>query len=283
MSAAALERPAVRRVHAVLDSSLALALACILGGRVCRDRPAGPGRRPRRVDRRQRLGRVQLRSSQPRVARDAAGLLHVGLGHRGPHAGPQAPRPSRRTAPPGPSRPWPRGGGRSTTRPSCTTPRASAPFLVFAGGIRASGSGDSHEGLNWWTSADGSARGPCSPALVSGPGGTAYGSDVSAVAHAVRRLPDVVQHLRRLRRIAASSTAATTTSTMSATTATSRPSRTTRAAGKLWVAAAYNADRQARRLWIREVDQATGARRRASVAAPPRQRDRPTRARRRST
>jgi hypothetical protein len=56
--------------------------------------------------------------------------------------------------------------------------------LVFAGGIRSGAPSETHDGLNWWWSPDNGASWALQAGVVSGPAGTAYQSDVSAVVTA---------------------------------------------------------------------------------------------------
>ena len=191
---------------------------------------------------------------EPKVARDSAGVLHVvwitegatqDLKQRSIAADGSA----------GAEQTLAQGWGTLSNPAIVYAPATPTPFQVFAGGIRGSQPGDSHEGMSLWTSPDGTTW-TLQPGVVSGPGGTAYGSDVSAVLtpSAVfqtwfstfgvfvhkgvqnggdRDANDVGQY--------------------GYNSAFAYDS----GADRLWVVAAYNATGKPG-LWIREIDQATG-------------------------
>ncbi len=68
-------------------------------------------------------------------------------------------------------------GWNSLSNPDIVDVASSDTVRVFAGGM----DGGSHDGLNVWFSGDGGASWALQPGMISGPGGTAYSSDVSAV------------------------------------------------------------------------------------------------------
>ena len=119
---------------------------------------------------------------QPRVARDAAGLLHVvwitggaqqDLRYRPISAGGTAGAVQTLASA------WP-----TLNNPALVYDGAAASnqLMVFAGGIRSGDPTETHSGLNWWASSNGGTTWALQPGLVSGPGGIAYSSEVSAVA-----------------------------------------------------------------------------------------------------
>jgi hypothetical protein len=257
MSAAALAR--VRRPSLVI-TLLALALACVLGGAVG-SAPVGAGGPGTWTDVSGPVGSLLV---QPRVARDAAGLLHVvwvvegvkqDLKHRVIAADGTA----------GAQQTLAEGWGTLNNPALVYDATAAAPFIVLAGGIRSSTPGDPHEGLNWWTSTDGSAW-TLQPGLVSGPGGIAYSSDVSAVLTPAgvfqtwfgtsgvwshRGLVNGGDHdVNDVGSYGYFSSLAYDS-----------------AADRLWLAAAYNATGK-QGLWVREIDQTSGAAATASQLLP---------------
>ena len=119
---------------------------------------------------------------QPRVARDATGMLHVVW----ITAGAKQDLKQRPIAADGTAgavqtlaAAWP-----TLTNPALVYDGAAAAnqLMVFAGGIRSGDAAETHSGLNWWASSDGGSTWALQPGLVSGPGGIAYSSDISAVA-----------------------------------------------------------------------------------------------------
>ncbi len=114
---------------------------------------------------------------QPRVARDPSGVLHVVWITQGtPQDLMYRPIAADGVA-----------GGKlaiATGWPSLGNPAVvyqsgvADGLRVFAGGVL--DSSGSHEGLSWWSSADGGAAWTLQPGVISGPGGTAYSSDVAA-------------------------------------------------------------------------------------------------------
>jgi hypothetical protein len=118
---------------------------------------------------------------QPRVARDAAGMLHVvwitegatqDLKQRPVAADGAAGAPQTLAT-----------GWRTLNNPAIVFDAAASGsrLMVFDGGIQSGDPGDTHDGLNWWTSGDGGATWGLQPGVISGPGGTAYVSDTAAV------------------------------------------------------------------------------------------------------
>ena len=143
---------------------------------------------------------------------------------------------------------------------------AADQVLVFAGGIRSGAPAETHDGLNWWRSSDDGATWGLEPGLVSGPGGTAYSSDVAAVATGsgifqtwfstfgvfCHRgvLPGIDYDLNDVGDYGYNSTLAYDDEK-----------------GALSVVAAYNAT-GAEGLWVRAIDQATGGALGASAKLP---------------
>ena len=201
---------------------------------------------------------------EPRVARDASGVLHVvwiteengqDLIHRSIAADGTA----------GAQQTLAQDWGGLGNPAIVYDPASATPLTVFAGGIRSSTSGDSHDGLNWWTSADGSTW-TLQPSVVSGPGGIAYSSDVSAVVtpgsvfQTWYGTAGVFSH-RGLDN--GGDQDVNDVGTYGYYSAYGYDP----IADRLWIAAAYNAtDKEG--IWVREIDKATGGGAGASVLLP---------------
>jgi len=192
---------------------------------------------------------------QPRVARDAAGVLHV-VWITGGSTQDLKQRVVAADGTAGAEQTLAQGWG-ALNNPAVVYDNASpTPFLVFAGGIRSSAPGDGHEGMSLWTSVDGSTW-TLQPGLVSGPGGTAYVSDVSAVLtpSSVFQTWFGSSGVWSHRGLAnGGDQDVNDVGDYGYHSAFGYDS----AASRLWLVAAYNATgRQG--LWVREMDQATGA------------------------
>ncbi len=239
-----------QRVRAVpVIAVLALALALVLAAAVLAP-PAPAGGPGVWTDVSGPVGGLLV---EPRVARDASGILHVvwmteetgqDLIHRSIAA----------DGTPGAQQTLARDWG-SLGNPAIVYDPIAATLTVFAGGLRSTTPDDPQDGLNRWTSADGSTW-TLQPGVVSGPGGIAYSSDVSAVL-----TPSSVYQ-----------TWFGTAGVFSHRGVANGADHNVNDVGnygyysafgydvvaeKLWLAAAYNAtDKEG--IWVREIDKATG-------------------------
>lgn len=119
---------------------------------------------------------------QPRVVRDPAGLLQVAWIAQNGSKEDLKQRPIAADGVAGAQQVLATGWD-TLNNPAIVYDAAAAgqQLMVFSGGIQNGDPGDTHDGLNWWASGDGGASWALQPGVVSGPGGTAYVSDTSAV------------------------------------------------------------------------------------------------------
>jgi hypothetical protein len=191
---------------------------------------------------------------QPRLARDAAGLLHVVWITEGPTQDLKQ-RAIAADGTAGAQQTLVQGWGSLSNPAIAYDQSAAAPLSVFAGGVSSSASGDAQSGLYRWSSVDG-ATWTQQPGLVSGPGGTAYGSDISAVVTPASVFQTWFGTAGVFSHRGLSNGADFNVNDVGNYGYDSAFAYDS-AAQKLWIVAAYNASGK-QGLWMREIDQATG-------------------------